>query len=122
MFTWSFAGVALEALTSQDKLKLGGKSLQVYQMLVQHIARDNSGFSLARRKDATCFLRWIMSVITDTTVQMCHQKAKGVKTMERRVSTIFLNVYQSAGNKKEECPRQSLEVHAKLDVIRRFYN
>ena len=59
--------MALEALTSHDKLKLGEKSLQVYQMLVQHIARDNSGLSLARRKDATCFLRWIMSVISNTT-------------------------------------------------------
>ena len=48
MFTWSFAGVALEALTLHDKLKLGDKGLQVYQMLVQHIARDNSGLSLAR--------------------------------------------------------------------------
>ena len=92
MFTWSFVGVALEALTSHDKLKLGDKSVQVYQMLVQHIARDNSGLSLARRKDATCFLRWIMSVITDTTVQMCHQKAMGSKTMERRVSIVILNV------------------------------
>ena len=52
MFTLSFARVALEALTSHDKLKLGGKSLQVYQMLVQHIARHNSGLGLARRKDA----------------------------------------------------------------------
>ena len=49
MFTWSFARVALEALTSHDKLKLGGKSLQVYQMLVQHIARDNSGLSEKKR-------------------------------------------------------------------------
>ena len=54
MFTWSFAGVELDALTSHNKLKLGGKSLQVYQMLMQHIARDYSGLSLARRKDATC--------------------------------------------------------------------
>ena len=74
MFTWSFAGVVLEALTSHDKLKVGEKSLQVYQMLVQHIARDSLGLRLARRKDATCFLRLIMSVITDTTVQLCHQK------------------------------------------------
>ena len=35
MFTWSFTGVALESLTSHDKIKLGGKSLQVYQMLVE---------------------------------------------------------------------------------------
>ena len=41
MFAWSFAGVELEALTSHDKLKLGGKSLQVYQMPVEHFARDN---------------------------------------------------------------------------------
>ena len=100
--------MALEALTSHDKLKLGGKSLQVYQMLVQHIARDNSGLSLARRKDATCFLRWTISVITDTTVQMCQQKAKGSKTMGRRVSTVILNVYQSDEIEKIERARGSL--------------
>ena len=79
------SGVALEVLTSHDKLKLGKKSLQVYHMLVQHVARGNSGFSLARRKDATCFLRWIMSMMTDNAVQVCHQKAMGSKTMERRI-------------------------------------
>ena len=63
MFAWSLVGIELEVLTSCDKLKLGNKNLEVYQMLVQHVARDNSGLSLARRKDATCFLRWIMSVM-----------------------------------------------------------
>ena len=52
-FMWSLAGVALEVLTSLDNLKLGNKRLQVYEILVQHVARDNSGLSLARRKDAT---------------------------------------------------------------------
>ena len=87
----------LEALTSYDKLKLGDKGLRVYQILVQHIARGNSGLSLARRKDATCFLRWLMSVMSDTTVQTCHQKAMLSKAMERRVNTVILNVYQSTG-------------------------
>ena len=91
-------------------------------MLVQHIARDNSGLSLARRKDATCFLRWMMSVMTNSTVQVCHQKAMGSKTMERRVSTVILNVYQSKGIEKEDDSRQSLQNHGKLDEIRRFYN
>ena len=71
MFAWSLVGIELGMLTSHDKLKLGSKNLEVYQMLVQHIARHNSGLSLARRKDATCFLRWIMSVMTDSTVQAC---------------------------------------------------
>ena len=57
MFTWSLAGVAMEVLTSCDRPKLGDKGLRVYQMLMQHIARDNSALTLARRKDATCFLR-----------------------------------------------------------------
>ena len=61
-------GIKLEELTSHDKLNLGNKSLEVYQNLVQHVARDNFGLSLARRKDATCFLRWIMSVMTNSTV------------------------------------------------------
>ena len=57
MFAWSLLGIELETLTSYDKLKLGGKNLEMYRMLMQHVARDNSGLSLARRKDATCFLR-----------------------------------------------------------------
>ena len=39
MFAWSLVGIELEVLTSGDKLKLGKKNLEVYQMLVQHIAR-----------------------------------------------------------------------------------
>ena len=119
---WSLVGIELEVLTSHDKLKLGNKSLEIYQMPVQHIARDNSGLTIARRRDATCFLRWIMSVMTNSTVQACHQKAMGSKTMERRVSTVILKVYQSTGIKKEDDSRQSLENDGKLDEIRRFYN
>ena len=111
MFAWSLVARDLEILTSHDKLKLGNKSLEVYQMLVQ---RDNSGLSLARRKDATCFLRWIMSVKTDSTVQAFQQKAVGSKTMERRISTVILNVYQSTGIEKEDGFRQSLENHLNL--------
>ena len=42
--------------------------------------------------------------------------------MERTVSTVILNVYQSTGIKKEDGSRQTLESHGKLDEIRRFYN
>ena len=68
MFAWSLVGIELETLTLYDKLKLGGKSLVLYQVMMQHVARDNSGLSLARRKDATCFLKWIMSMMTDSTI------------------------------------------------------
>ena len=122
MFAWSLLGIELETLTSYDKLKLGGKNLEVYQMLIQHLARDNSGLSLARRKDATCFLRWTISMMTDSTILARHQRAIGSKTLERRVSTVILNVYQSTGIEKEDGSRQSLESHRKLDEIRRFYN
>ena len=91
-------------------------------MLTQHVARDNSDLSLARRKDATCFLRWLMSVMTESTIQACQQRAIGSKTLERRISAVILNVYQSTGIEKEDGSRQSLENHRKLDEIRRFYN
>ena len=42
--------------------------------------------------------------------------------MERRVSTVILNVYQSTGFEKEDDLRQSLENHGKLDEIRRFHH
>ena len=89
---------------------------------MQHVARDNSGLSLARRKDATCFLRWIMSMMTDSTILACHQRAIGSKTVERRNSAVILNIYKSTGIEKEDGSRQSLESHRKLDEIRRFYN
>ena len=122
MFAWSLVGIELETLTSSDKLKLGGKNLELYRVLMQHVARDNSGLSLARRKDVTCFLRWIMSMMTDSTILACHQRAFGSKTVERRVSAVILNVYQSTGIEKEGGSRQSLESHRKLNDIRRFYN
>ena len=122
MFTWSLVGIELETLTSYDRLKLGSKKLDVYQALMQHVARDNSGLSLARRKDATCFLRWIMSMMSDSTILACQQRASVSKTMEKRVSTVILNVYQSTGIEKEEGSRLSLENHRKLDEVRRFYN
>ena len=122
MFTWSLVGIELETLTSYDRFKLGSKKLYVYQALMQHMARDNSGLSLARRKDATCFLRWIMSMMSDSTILACHQRASGSKTVEKRVSTIILNVYQSTGIEKEDGSRLSLENHRKLDEVRRFYN
>ena len=110
-------GIELEVLTSCDNLKLGNKSLEFYQMTVQHIARDNSSLSLTGRKDATCFLRWIRSVMTNSTVQACHQKAMGSKTMERSTG-----MYQSTGIEKEDDSRQSLENHGNFDEIRRFHN
>ena len=75
LFTWYLAGLALEHLILCDKLKVGDKDLHVYRMLMQCVARDDSGLSLARRKDATCFLRWIMSVIPDAAILACYQKA-----------------------------------------------
>ena len=121
MIAWSLVGIELETLTLHDKLKLGVKNLEVYQMLMQHVARDNSGLSLARRKAATCFLRWIISVMTDSTIRACQQGAIGSKTVERRISAVILNVYQSTGLEKEDGSRQSLESHRKLDEIPRFY-
>ena len=61
-------------------------------------------------------------MITATTVQVCHQKAMGSKTKERRVCTVILNLYQSTGIGKEESSRQYLENHGKLEETRRFYN
>ena len=61
-------------------------------------------------------------MMTDGTILACHQRAIGSKTLEKRVSTVILNVYQSTGIEKEDSSRQSLESHRKLDEIRRFYN
>ena len=63
-----------------------------------------------------------MSKMPDTTVQACNQKVTGSKAMERRVSTVILNVYQSTGINKGDGSRQSLEKHGELDEIRRFSN
>ena len=63
-----------------------------------------------------------MSVMTDSTILACQQRAIWSKAVERRISAVILNVYQSTGIEKEDGSRQSLESHRKLDEIRRFYN
>ena len=114
--------MALEALASYNKLKLGDKGLDMYRMLTQHTARDNSGLSLARGKNATCFLRWIMSVIPHAIMQVCYQSAAGGESLEKRVSSVILNVYQSTRIRNEDSSRQSLKNHAKLGETRRLSN
>ena len=98
--------VALEDLASCDKLKLGDKGLHVYRIMMQHVARDDSGISLARWLNATCFLRWIMSVIPGAVIQDCRQKATQNRALENRVSTICLNVYQKRRIEKDDDSEQ----------------
>ena len=93
LFTWCLAGVALEDLTSCNELKLVKKGLYLYRILMQHVPPDDSGLSPVRRKDANCFLRWIMSVIPDSVIQACQQKAMKNRALENRVSSVILNVY-----------------------------
>ena len=64
MFKWSLSGVALEALTSHNKPKLGDTGLRIYQMLAQHIARGNSGLSLGEEERSHLFLE--MNHVDDT--------------------------------------------------------
>ena len=98
----------LEELTSGDKLGLGDKGLHMYQMLMQHVARDKSELIMARRKDAACSLGWILSVIPDATIQAYYLSATGGKALEKKVSSVILNVHQSTGNEKNDGePRQN---------------
>ena len=122
LFLRCLAADALDDLTSSDKLKLGDKGLHVDRMLIQHVARDDSGLSLMRRKDATSFLKRFMSVISDAVIQVCYQKAAKRRQFENRVWSIILSVFQNDGIEKDDDSRQSLEKYAKIDEIRRFSN
>ena len=48
LLTRCLAGVALEDLTSCDKLKLGYRGLHVCRMMMQYVGQGYSGLSLAR--------------------------------------------------------------------------
>ena len=70
---------------------------------MQYFTRDESGLSLAIRKDATCFLRWIMSVIPDAVIQAWYQKATRNRALESIVWSININVYRNAGFDCRDC-------------------
>ena len=61
-------------------------------------------------------------MMSDTTVQTCHQRATGSKTKERRVFILIISVYQSTAIARGDGSRQYLENHGKLDELRRFSN
>ena len=120
MFMWSLAGVALEALTSYDKLKLGDSAC-VSNADAAYCSRQ---FGIESGEEEKChlFLEMDHVVIPDATIQACYQCAAGGKSLEKRVSSVILNVYQGTGIEKEVGSRQSLENHAKLDEIRWLSN
>ena len=99
----------MEDITSGVRMKLGDKGLHLYRMMTQYVARDDSGLSLAWSKDATVFLRWIMSVIPDAVIQAGHRRATNNRALENRVSSIIPNEHQNAGIEN-------------IDEFRRFSN
>ena len=97
LFAWCLARVTLENLTSHDKMEFGDKDLNIYNILALHIACDDSGLNLARREDAMCFLKLIMSVITDPVITTCHQKAMKLRASEIQISSVILDMYRKWG-------------------------
>ena len=71
VFRCCLAVVELEDLTSWDKLKFGDKGLHFYWMLLQYDARDDTGLSLATRKDATRFLDGLCQFYSRTIFDQC---------------------------------------------------
>ena len=49
------------------------------------------------------------------TIQACYRKAASGRALEKRVSSIIFNVYQSTGIEKDNDSRQYFEKHAKID-------
>ena len=60
MFAWSLLGIELETLTSYDKLKLGGKNLEVYRMLMRLLVAR-----LESVKEERCYLFLEMDNVDD---------------------------------------------------------
>ena len=58
-----------------------------------------------------------MSVIRDSMIKTCYQRATKNRALESRDSSVILIVYQKDNNS-----RQSLENHAKIDEIKNFSN
>ena len=70
--------ISLEDLSSCDKLNLGVKGLHSYMMMTEYVAQDDSGLSLARRKDHV-FLE--MDLVGDKVSQACYQRATGKESV-----------------------------------------
>ena len=110
LFAMCRTGVDLEEPTSHDKVRMGDKGLNI------------SGLSLARKKGAMCFLKWITSVIPDHVIKAFLQNAMKGKTSEIKVLSIIFVVYPRLGVEKDDQSSDSLENRTKINEIRRFAN
>ena len=61
-----------------------------------------------------------MSVIPDAVIKTYSQSVRRNRALENRVSNKIPIVYPNAGVEKDNDSWQSLEIHAKIDEIRRF--
>ena len=121
LFVLCLAGFSHKEITSCNKLIFGDKGLHVYRTVTQYVFRDNSGLSPATRKDDTCFLIYMMSVIFDAVIQARYQRATKNRALKTKILSVILNVYQNAWIEKDDDSRQTLENQA-IDEIRRFSN
>ena len=97
LVAWCQARVSLQDLISCNTLTLGDKGIHVYRMMTLYAAGEHSGLSLAGRKDATCFMRLIMSVILD----------------------VLFSSWLPEGKEEQGIGKQSIEHHSECVPLRR---
>ena len=120
---WCLMGIKKAEYEASNDSKLREQQLELMEALRALISKDDSAIAWAKRKDALCFVRFVLDRIHNPVLGECIKiiRQKGVDC-ERNFPRALLELYQDMPLTVPNRESNDMESYRKLEEVRRYSN
>ena len=120
---WCLMGIKKAEYEASNDSKLREQELELMEALRALISKDDSAIAWAKRKDALCFVRFVVDRIPTPVLGECIKiiRQKGVDC-ERNFLRALLELYQDMPLTVPNKESNDMESYRKLEEVRRYSN
>ena len=120
---WCLMGIKKAEYEASNDLKSKEQELELMEALRALISKDDSAIAWAKRKDALCFVRFVVDRIPTPVLGECIKiiRQKGVDC-ERNFLSALLELYQDMPLVVPNRESNDMESYRKLEEVRRYSN
>ena len=120
---WCLMGIMKAEYEASNDLKSKEQELELMEALRALISKDDSAIAWAKRKDALCFLRFVVDRISTPVLGECIKiiRQKGVDC-KRNFLRALLELYQDMPLVVPNRESNDMESYRKLEEVRRYSN
>ena len=120
---WCLMGIKKAEYEASNDLKSKEQELELMEALRALTSKDNSAIAWAKRKDALCFVRFVVDRILSPVLGECIKiiRQKGVDC-ERNFLRALLELYQDMPLVVPNRESNDMESYRKLEEVRRYSN